>query len=153
MCCTLPHSTQKMICALLVSHEPNVTLRFIDVDRQNNCGLYALAFASTLCSGKDPRHITFSKTDLRKHLLQCLMQNEMEPFPGEKLRRKKMVKETMILEIFCTCWSTQDGNMVECDICKEWFHQSCITVPRRNFQHRGCVFHARKSNPHACHHL
>ena len=73
MCCTLPHSTQKMICALLVSHEPNVTLRFIDVDRQNNandCGLYALAFASTLCSGKDPRHITFSKTDLRKHLLQ-----------------------------------------------------------------------------------
>ena len=43
VCCTLPHSTQKMICALLVSHEPNVTLRFIDVDRQNNandCGLY-----------------------------------------------------------------------------------------------------------------
>ena len=83
MCCTLPHSTQKMICALLVSHEPNVTLRFIDVDRQNNandCGLYALAFASTLCSGKDPRHITFSKTDLRKHLLQCLMQNEWNHF-------------------------------------------------------------------------
>ena len=83
MCCTLPHSTQKMICALFVSHEPNVTLRFIDVDRQNNandCGLYALAFASTLCSGKDPRYITLSKTDLRKHLLQCLMQNEMEPW-------------------------------------------------------------------------
>ena len=35
MCCTLPHSTQKMICALLMSHEPNVTLRFIDVDRQS----------------------------------------------------------------------------------------------------------------------
>eukprot|EP00731_Ephydatia_muelleri_P002138 Em0001g2138a len=118
MCCTLPHSTQKMTCALLVSHEPNVTLRFIDVDRQNNandCGLYALAFASTLCSGKDPRHITFSKTDLRKHLLQCLMQNEMEPFPGEKLRRKKMVKETMILEIFCTCRSTQDGSYLDCE--------------------------------------
>ena len=62
-------------------------------------------------------------------VLNCLMQNEMEPFNREMLKRKKMVKETQLLEIICTCQSKEDGNMVECDVCKEWFHQGCITVP------------------------
>ena len=112
MCCTLPSTTQKQICALLMTHEPNVTLRFINVDKQNNandCGLYALAFCAALCSGDNPQHITFSNTDMRKHVLKCLMQNEMEPFNREMLKRKKMVKETQLLEIICTCRSIEDA--------------------------------------------
>ena len=35
-----------------------------------------------------------------------------------------------MLEIICTCRSIEDGNMVECDVCKEWFHQGCLTVPQ-----------------------
>ena len=42
---------------------------------------------------------------MRKHLLHCLMQNEMDLFNGEMLKRKKMVKETQLLEIICTCRS------------------------------------------------
>ena len=61
--------------------------------------------------------------------LHCLTQNEMEPFNGEMLKRQKMVKETQLLEIICTCRCIEDGNMGECDVCKEWFHQGCITVP------------------------
>ena len=113
MCCTIPDSTQKQICALLMSHEPKVRLRFINADKQkngNDCGLYALAFCAALCAGDEPQHITFSKTDMRKHLLQCFTRNEMEPFPGEKVTRKKRVKETVILEIICTCRSIEDGN-------------------------------------------
>ena len=53
-------------------------------------------------------------------MFHCLMQNEMELFNGEMLKRKKMVKETQLLEIICTCRSIEDGNMVECDFCKEW---------------------------------
>ena len=133
MCCTIPDSTQKQICALLMSHEPKVRLRFINADKQkngNDCGLYALAFCAALCAGDEPQHITFSKTDMRKHLLQCFTRNEMEPFPGEKVTRKKRVKETVMLEIICTCRSIEDGNMVECEVCKEWFHQGCLTVPQ-----------------------
>ena len=45
-------------------------------------------------------------------MLHCLMQNEMEPFNGEMLKRK-MVKETQLLEIICTCRSIEDGDMVD----------------------------------------
>ena len=51
----------------------------------------------------------------------------MEPFPCEKVTRKKRVKETVILEIICTCRSIENGNMVECEVCKELFHQGCLT--------------------------
>ena len=100
------------MCTAYDPSEPNVTLRFINVDKQNNandCGLYALAFCAALCSGDNPQHITFFNTDMRKHVLHCLMQNEMEPFNGKMLKRKKMVKETQLLEIICTCRSIEDG--------------------------------------------
>lgn len=81
------------MCALLMTHQPNVTLRFINVDKQNNandCGLYALAFcAAALSSGDNPQHITFSNTDMRKHVFHCLMQNEMEPFNGKMLKKEE----------------------------------------------------------------
>ena len=44
----------------------------------------------------------------------------MENFPGEKVATKKRVKETEMLEIICTCQYIQDGNLVECELCKEW---------------------------------
>ena len=146
LCCTIPDSTQKQICALLMSHEPNVRLRFINADKQkngNDCCLYALAFCAALCAGDEPQHITFSKTDMRKHLMQCFTRNEMEPFPGEKVTRKKRVKETVMLEIICTCRSIEDGNMVECEVCKEWFHQVCLTVPQSVWK--------KSSAPWMCH--
>ena len=81
------------MCALLMTHQPNVTLRFINVDKQNNandCGLYALAFcAAALSSGDNLQHITFSNTDMRKHVFHCLMQNEMEPFNGKMLKKEE----------------------------------------------------------------
>ena len=41
-------------------------------------------------------------------------QNRIEPFPGEKVTRKKRVKVTEMLEIICTCQSIGGGNIIEC---------------------------------------
>ena len=64
----------------------------------------------------------------------------MEPFPGEKVKRKKRVKVTEMLEIICTCQSTDGGYVVECEVCK---HQECLRVPQSIWenkpQHDGCV--------------
>ena len=45
--------------------------------------------------------------------------------------------------------------MVECEVCKEWFHQQCLRVlqsiwKKKKPQHDGCVIHARKSRNNEC---
>lgn len=32
--------------------------------------------------------------------------------------------------IWCICRRTESGLMIECDICHEWYHSSCLKVPR-----------------------
>ena len=52
LCCTIPDSTQMQICALLMSHEPNVRLRFIDVDNRKmemTAVFMRWHFCSSLC--------------------------------------------------------------------------------------------------------
>ena len=60
-----------------------------------------------------------------------------------------MVKETQLLEIICTCRSIEDGNKVECGVCKKWFHQARVYNQKMfgtRLQHHGCVIHARINN-------
>lgn len=53
---------------------------------QNQCGLYAIAFAHALCSGTDPTDICFSSsaTLLRQHLIRCLTKRQIFSFPTGK---------------------------------------------------------------------
>jgi histone demethylase JARID1 len=31
---------------------------------------------------------------------------------------------------FCVCRKTADGYMLQCELCKEWFHSTCVSLPR-----------------------
>ena len=59
----IPLSTKQQICSILVSTERVISVEFVAVDRQNNsddCGLFALAFATALCAGEDPQYLHFN---------------------------------------------------------------------------------------------
>lgn len=53
----LPTSAQRLVADLVQCQECAITVQYIDVQWQSgetDCGLFALAFATSLCSGQDP---------------------------------------------------------------------------------------------------
>ena len=85
----------------------------------------------SICCCEDPATISFHQKDMRKHLLACLKSGEVTGFPTRSTgRRPKPAKE--YLDIYCRCRLLDDGTeMIECSICQEWFHLSCVKIPQR----------------------
>ena len=36
--------------------------------------------------------------------------------------------------VYCVCRYVEEGDMARCDVCLEWFHESCIHVPPEVFK-------------------
>eukprot|EP00731_Ephydatia_muelleri_P000953 Em0001g953a len=63
------------ICALMHSSQPMITVHHANVDKQKNghdCGVYAIAFATSLCYGQDVMSIHYDNHKMRQHLVECL---------------------------------------------------------------------------------
>jgi hypothetical protein len=57
---------------------------YVPVQQQNNgsdCGVFAIAFATSLALGTDPRYITFDVPRMRPHLTACLKDGKISMFP------------------------------------------------------------------------
>ena len=63
----------------------NVCVEVNPVQQQDggpvDCGLFAIAFATELAYGNDPVRVSYVQSAMRDHLLLCLEQGKMEPFP------------------------------------------------------------------------
>ena len=134
----IPLSTKQQICSILMPTERLISLEFVAVDRQNNsndCGVFALAFATALCAGEDPQYLHFKTegTSMRDHLLQCLENGAIQPFPSEMLKRRRARRDMKNdkIEVFCTCRSTEDKDMLGCVKCGEMLHRTCIKESNR----------------------
>ena len=79
--------------------------------------------------GRDPPNLTFSAGDaMREHLKQCISRQKVEPFPCTVMARRRRVRKMERIEIICLCRSIKFGKVVQCEVCKELFHQECLTV-------------------------
>eukprot|EP00731_Ephydatia_muelleri_P017503 Em0010g601a len=62
----------------------NMSIRVLPVQQQKgskDCGLFAVAFATELCSGEDPTRAVFKQCSMRQHLYNCLEAGEISRFP------------------------------------------------------------------------
>ena len=62
-----------------------------DVQRQegiNDCGLFALAYMYTLCSGNNPSLCAYTQSKMRDHYNNCIKNKIFEAFPHTSLKRK-----------------------------------------------------------------
>lgn len=140
----------QQIASIVHENGPQLIINPMKVQKQNNsvdCGLYALAFATSLVNGINPEDETFSIEELRPHLLKCLQEGKMKQFPRESETTHKRVRATTTvkLNLYCHCrmpWRPSDNEvrgmaMAECEICLKWFHQKCEKIPDSIFRDGG----------------
>lgn len=139
---TASSSLQMQIASLVHTQHSHVVLNYKDVQRQskgNDCGLFAIAFATSLVNGLQPEEYVFDQKMMRSHLLQCFEKKSVTAFPVRKSRRKTAkarVRGTQQFDVHCLCRmpAVTSAEWIQCSTCEEWFHQSCVTVPKECLQ-------------------
>ena len=120
-------------------------IHFMDVQCQSggsDCGLFAIANATALCGGLDPHLQNFEQSKMREHLKKCFLENRLEFFPESQRRLgQHRFVATKPVDVFCTCrltWNqvqNQLGDLIQCEICKKWYHEVSEGVDRTRFEH------------------
>lgn len=114
-----------------------ITIHYCDVQWQsgyNDCGLFAIAFAASLCAGESPTNKTFDQSAMREHLKKCFITGNLSPFPERINRRKRAIKVASqeTVPIYCLCRLPYGGEkMVHCEACHQWYHPDCAQIPRK----------------------
>ena len=110
------------------------TLEWANVQRQpngNDCGIFAIAFATALCKGQNPEDQLFDVTQMRQHLHACIEKEKLQPFPSKRRRCQNKTKKVQTVEVYCHCRLAEkkSENMEMCDGCNGWFHNDCEVIP------------------------
>ena len=122
------------ICAMIFSDAKEITLNFPPVQSQrggSDCGLFAIAFATTLCTGFDPVHLLYNQHSFRSHLLDCINKRCITQFPCTMFERQRLQSiPPLMVSIYCLCRQPEGGRMARCDQCQEWYHEECVSLPK-----------------------
>lgn len=132
----LPLEIQNIIASMLHSPSPEINLKFDDVHQQNDsnsCGLFAVAFATSLCFGQSVSTLIYDKSKMRSHLMQCLLAKKMSPFPITGTRKPRLGKLSSF-RVHCSCRMPLNSddvfNVRQCSLCSESYHKHCIDLKR-----------------------
>ena len=73
-------NVEKKICALLLCKEPVIKVVINSVQQQANgvdCGVFAIAYATSLAFGENPTLCSYNMPLMRQHLVNCLEKEMM----------------------------------------------------------------------------
>ena len=101
----------------------------------SDCGLFAIAFATSLCYGHSSGKFHFDQSAMCKHLVSCFERGQFDMFPIDRYRHSEnKVKATKMIAVYCFCRMPEllRSEMIQCTDCKEWFHiDLCVTVDKK----------------------
>ena len=140
------YHTLKQIASIVKSKHRQINISVAKVQFQKttvDCGVYALAFLTDLCHGINPNtRVYASAQELRKHLIYCFEQGTMSLFPSTASSTLEPPSSVM-LPIYCLCRmpfvlehltakkqvpKDEDTEMIQCDLCNNWYHHSCVKL-------------------------
>jgi hypothetical protein len=127
-------TVKQQLAALCQSSEAVLTMQSMNVARQvgtGDCGLLAIAYATSLCLGQDPVNVIYEQNKLRPHYLNCLNNGRMETFPVIVKRTVRNPVAFQIAErVHCICRQlyVRGCRMIQCNSCHTWYHAACIAL-------------------------
>ena len=132
----LSTSVKRTIANLLHTNKPTIVIQQARMQLQSggaDCGLFAIATATAICNGQDPENIRFDQRQMRQHLLKCLDDKLLLPFPSTKAPKKRPETATrQRIHVYCICRLPDDGRkMIQCTSCKQWYHCNCMKLSQR----------------------
>ncbi|CAF0908927.1 unnamed protein product [Didymodactylos carnosus] len=88
----------------ILPDEEKVLVSFENVQQQiggNDCGLFALAFATSLCYTDVASLMFYDQIPLRDHYVKCIENNEIQPFPS-KPKRGSTKNASKLVDLYLT---------------------------------------------------
>ena len=102
------------------------------VQQQNNsndCGVYALAFSTSLLFCKCLTK--FNYYSIRKHFIDCIVHKKVVDYPIIVSCRKNSILRIVNDDLFVMCRDIKleyYSHITACDNCNEWFHDNRILL-------------------------
>ena len=136
----IPMAATEQICSIMYALSDKLTIISKPVQVQqgmNDCGLFAIAFATSIASGQDPQSLKYDQKLMRNHLLKCFQNNSIDLFPTEKSTNSHALTKVRCAEVplICDCrfpdqptshFGFPHGTKLKCKTCQKSFHKSCI---------------------------
>lgn len=122
-------------CHMLLHTGDTITFLNENVQKQishNDCGLFALAFATDLCHSIDPATQFYDQGKMREHYVSCLDSLDMVPFPRTSKRvHYHPTTKRKTVAIYYACRMPYDKReYVQCSKCNAWYHPTCLNIPK-----------------------
>ena len=129
---SLSETTEDVLAQLVNTDKPFFSVKVASVTKQSclaDCGLFAIAYMTQIANKLNPSLCVFHQAEMRKHLILCFEQKQLNPFPILKERRSSNIPKMLTVKVYCYCRQTYNGKMVECSgVCGEWYHIKCIST-------------------------
>ena len=112
-----PPASNSTMCFHCLYPVYNFVLEFSQCTKQNNgsiCGLFVIAFATTLCNGDDPVKKIYSQKEMRSHFLKCLESECMVPFPSTKNKKFALLLKSMNYRLYYP-WYFVQNKFISCN--------------------------------------
>ena len=92
--------------SLLRTPEKEMTYLVKTCQQQGNefdCGVFAIAFATSLANGEYPSRILYDKKKLRSHLAEWMAAKKLTLFPFSIIRKTRSREIAEKVEVYCVC--------------------------------------------------
>ena len=115
---------------------PTLEIQTLSIQQQQgnyDCGLFSIANAMEVCLGNNPENVLYDQKQMRSHLYECFQRGVLTQFPKMSQEQEALPRPMRMLQkkkLFCYCMMPEeyDEMMIACDLCKRWYHCSCVKV-------------------------